>query len=159
MIKKAIKYTIIGWREWCSLPDLGLPAVKAKVDTGAATSALHAFNVREFTKHGKRYVRFCVHPLQKNKKIMRECVAELVDKRQVKSSSGHKDERYVITTPIIIGGETLQAEITLTKRDLMTFRMLIGRQALKKSKMVVNPRRSFFFGRATEAETNKLYEA
>jgi ribosomal protein S6--L-glutamate ligase len=154
---KKKRYIPIGWREWCELPDLGLHAIKAKVDTGAATSAIHATKVEEFEKGGKRFVRFQVHPLQKSSKITRTCTAELVDKRHVKSSTGHKHERYVIRTNLRLGEDMWEIEITLSKRDMMTYRMLIGRQALKIKRLVVNPSRSFYFGRMSDIEVKTLY--
>ena len=143
---------MIGWEEWCALPDLGLPAVKAKVDTGAKTSAIHAYDIKAFTKDGQKFVRFKVHPLQKNKKLETECEAPLADHRSVTSSNGEREKRYVIKTPIKIGAKKIQAELTLTARHKMTFRMLLGRDAIIRGKFVVDPVKSFLQGKIKNAE-------
>ena len=132
----------IGWREWVSLPELGIEKIKAKVDTGARTSALHAFALSPFHHKGKERVRFDIHPLQKNIVKIATCVADVIDMRWVTDSGGHKELRYVISTPIIIGGDSWPIEITLTERDTMLFRMLIGRGAIRQ-RFVVNPAKSF----------------
>lgn len=122
---------IIGWREWVALPDLGLVAIKGKIDTGAKTSSLHAYDIR-LTKTGtKTYVHFKVHPLQHVFSVVSECRALLVDKRQVSDSGGHKEERYVIRTTMVLAGVKKRIELTLTNRESMKYRMLIGRSALK----------------------------
>lgn len=139
-IKK--KYPVIGWREWVTLPELGLNQIKAKIDTGARTSALHAFSLQPFVENGKNRIRFDIHPLQHNTDLIVTCVADIVDKRLVTDSGGHEEERYVIETPITIAGQTWPIEITLTERENMLFRMLLGRRALRK-RFIVNPARSF----------------
>ena len=136
------KYPIIGWREWVSLPDLGLERIKAKVDTGARTSALHAFCLKPFSENGVSKIRFDIHPLQHNTGIVVTSVANVVDKRLVTDSGGHEEERFVIETPITIAGQTWPIEITLTERENMLFRMLLGRSALRK-RYIINPARSF----------------
>lgn len=128
------------------LPELGIPAVKAKVDTGARTSAIHAFKVEPFQKSKKHYVRFWVHPLQKDKKYKICCEAPLVDYRSVVDSGGHREKRYVIETPVKLGDYIWPIEITLTNRDTMLFRMLLGRTALK-GRFVVDPGLSFCIGK------------
>lgn len=143
---------MIGWKEWSALPALQLPAVKAKVDTGAKTSALHAYDIKPFTKDGQRYVRFKIHPLQKNKKLEVVCEAPLSDYRSVTSSNGEREKRYVIMTPVCIGTKTVAAELTLTARHKMTFRMLIGRDAIVKGKFVVDPVKSFIQGKIRKPE-------
>ena len=120
----------IGWREWIVLPELGIPAVKAKIDTGARTSALHAFFVEPFDENGIQKVRFQIHPLQKRADIELMCVADLVDQRMVTDSGGHREKRYVIQSKIVVGSREINAEMTLTDRDTMRFRMLLGRTAL-----------------------------
>lgn len=122
---------IIGWREWASLPDLNLVAIKGKIDTGAKTSSLHAYDISLEEKGTKTYVNFKVHPLQHDFSVVVQCRALLVDKRQVTDSGGHKEERYVIRTTMILAGIKKRIELTLTNRESMKYRMLIGRAALK----------------------------
>lgn len=133
---------IIGWQEWVCLPDLKIDAIKAKIDTGARTSALHAFKIHPFSDGGLAYVRFAVHPVQRHRIPEIECVARVVDERIVTSSNGQKQKRFVIQTPITIGQMVWEIELTLTNRDEMGFRMLLGREALRK-RFFVNPGRSF----------------
>lgn len=142
LIKPLYKHPIIGWREWVSLPLLGIDKIKAKIDTGARTSALHAFSLQPFVENGKNQIRFQIHPLQHNTDMTKTCVADIVDKRLVTDSGGHEEERFVIMTPITIAGQTWSIEITLTERENMLFRMLLGRSALRK-RFIVNPARSF----------------
>jgi ribosomal protein S6--L-glutamate ligase len=151
MAKKITK-TLIGWEEWCALPDLNLPAVKAKVDTGAKTSAIHAYDIEPFKKDGQDYVRFKVHPIQKNRSITRVCEAPVVDHRVVTSSNGQKDKRYVIQTTFKLGDVSFTSEITLTSRFGMSFRMLLGKEALKKGKLIVDPAKAFALGKRPEAK-------
>jgi hypothetical protein len=126
----------LGWREWLALPELGIAGIKAKVDTGARTSALHAFNVERFRRGSKDRVRFLIHPLQQRSDIIIECIANLVDERVVTDSGGHREPRLVILTPVVIGTEQFPIEITLTARETMHFRMLLGRTALRKRYVV-----------------------
>jgi hypothetical protein len=135
-------YAVIGWREWVSLPLLGIAKIKAKIDTGARTSCLHAYDVSTFRKHGRDFVKFKVHPLQKNTKRVVECEAQLLEWRHVTDSSGRRTWRPVIETALDLGGRAVTAEVTLIARDQMGFRMLVGRQALKK-RWLVDPSRSF----------------
>lgn len=122
---------IIGWREWVSLPDLGLTAIKGKIDTGAKTSSLHAFDIVLEPKGSNTYVRFKVHPLQDELSVVVTCRALLVDQRAVTDSGGHKEDRYVIKTTMILSGVKRRIELTLTNRESMKYRMLIGRSAMK----------------------------
>jgi hypothetical protein len=145
---KQTKITI-GWREWLSLPDLGVEYIKAKIDTGARTSALHAFSVRAFTKHGRKMVRFKIHPYQRRKDIVVECVAPVLDKRMVTDSGGHREQRYVIESLVKLGEQVWPIELTLTNRETMKFRMLLGRTAMK-GKFIVNPGRSYLVGKKPE---------
>ena len=135
----------IGWREWLALPELQIPAIKAKVDTGARTSALHAFFVEPFTRDGTRMVRFGVHPLQKRLDLEVVCEAPIKDYRSVIDSGGHREMRYVIETDICLGDRTLRAQLTLTNRDNMKFRMLLGRTAM--TGVTVIPDKSYLTGR------------
>ena len=127
------------------LPDLGIPAIKAKIDTGARTSALHAFFIEPFEENGKKKVRFKIHPLQRRTDIELTCIADVVDRRMVSDSGGHREMRYVISSRIIINSTEIDAEITLTDRDNMRFRMLLGRTALG-DRFLVDPNRSFLAG-------------
>ena len=138
---------MIGWEEWCAFPELGLPAIKAKVDTGAKTSSLHAYDVHTFNQDGQKFVKFKVHPLQKNEELEIECTAPLHDFRGVTSSNGEREKRYVIKTPLKIGDKQIDAEVTLTSRHKMTFRMLLGRDAISKARLTVDPVKSFQCGK------------
>lgn len=133
---------ILGWEEWIALPELGLPAIKAKVDTGARTSALHAFYVEPFGPARSRKVRFGVHPVPRRDDVEIECVARLVDRRDIRSSNGEREQRYVIETPIRIGDREWPIEVTLANRNMMTYRMLLGRQAITGD-VLVDPSSSF----------------
>lgn len=133
---------MLGWEEWLALPDLGLAAIKAKVDTGARTSSLHAHSIEPFGPPDKLKVRFGVHPVPGRDDITITCVADVVDRREVTSSNGEREMRYVITTTISMGGRTWPVEITLANREAMAYRMLIGRQAILED-MIVDPAASF----------------
>lgn len=136
---------IIGWREWASLPDLGLIAIKGKIDTGAKTSSLHAYDITLDEKGTKTYVNFKVHPLQHDFSVVVNCRALLVDKRHVTDSGGHKEERYVIRTSMVLNGIKKKIELTLTNRESMKYRMLIGRAALKR--YYIDPTQSYLSGK------------
>ncbi len=136
----------VGWREWVSLPDWGVPWVKAKIDTGARTSAVHAFDIELFDREGVRWARFAIHPWQDTSEDAVVAEAPLVDHRAVRSSSGAQRERPVVRTSMQLAGRIVPIEVTLTRRDEMGFRMLIGRQALRRT-YVVDPARSYLGGR------------
>lgn len=140
--RKARVLSTIGWREWVNLPQLGLQRVKAKIDTGARTSALHAFSLRPFKDGNQDRITFDIHPIQHNVEVVITCTADIIDKRWISDSGGHREERYVIYTPVVIGDKSWPIEITLTERDTMLFRMLLGRSAIRK-RFVVNPAKSF----------------
>jgi hypothetical protein len=140
---------IVGWREWVSLPELHFPAIKAKVDTGARTSALHAFKIKTYREKGKLRVQFGIHPLQKRTDLEILCHADVIDRRMVTDSGGHRELRWVICTPIRIQEMEWPIEMTLTNRDKMNFRMLLGRMALHEQ-LAVNPAHSFLLGPSLE---------
>lgn len=144
----------LGWREWVHLPELGLVDIKAKVDTGARTSALHAFEVRKFDANGCARVEFKMHPNQRDLNTVVTCVADVIDRRTVRDSGGHAEDRWVIETPVRIGDRVWPIEVTLTARDDMLFRMLLGRTALK-GRALVDPGRSYLFGRRVAATPKK----
>ncbi len=136
----------IGWREWVALPDLDIAWIKAKIDTGARTSALHTFAVEPFTERGTPWVRFSVHPLQKHRDPRVVCRAEVLERRWVMDSGGHREFRYVIATSVLLGRTSWPIEMTLTNRDNMQFRMLLGRTAMK-GRFTVDPQRSYLIGK------------
>jgi len=136
----------VGWREWVYLPDLHIQKIKAKVDTGARTSCLHAFEIDPYTENGVEKVHFLIHPLQKRNDIVDECDAVVLDKRLVSDSGGHRETRYVISTRLVLGSQEWDIEMTLTNRDSMLFRMLLGRTAME-NRMQVDPARSYVQGK------------
>ncbi len=137
---------VIGWREWVGLPDLGIGFVKVKIDTGARSSALHAFDIHLSSRHGAEIVRFKVHPFQRETSTTIVARAEVAEYREVRSSSGHRSLRPVIITPVTLGGESWPIELTLVNRDEMGFRMLLSRDALR-GRFLIDPARSFVAGR------------
>lgn len=143
----------IGWREWVQLPDLGLPWLKAKIDTGARTSCIHAFSVEPFTKNDELWIRFGVHPHQGSTETEVYCESKVIDERIVSDSGGHQEQRFVISTQLVMGSQQWPIEITLTNRDNMRFRMLLGRTAMQE-KASIDPAASFLLGRPPK-HTNK----
>ena len=137
---------VIGWREWIGLPDLGIKNIKVKVDTGARSSSLHAFNQRVFEQEGVKWVRFQVHPVQRKSDKTVEVEAEIVEFRSVRSSSGRSTIRPVIVTNVVLLGITWPIELTLASRDEMGFRMLLGREAFR-GRFLVNAGKSFYNGK------------
>jgi hypothetical protein len=136
----------LGWREWVELPGLGVRAIKAKLDTGARTSSLHAFSLHRFARDGVDVVRFEIHPVQRSHAATVQVEANVLGERRVRTSSGQEETRIVIETTLGIAGERWPIELTLTRRDEMGFRMLLGRQAMAK-RIVVDPSASFLSGR------------
>jgi len=147
---------IVGSEEWCSFPGLGVPAIKARVDSGAKTSSMHAFNIQKFRRDGENWVSFEVHPLQNDRRTVIRCERPVIDKRVVKSSSGVSETRYVIGATIKVASETWDIELTLANRDSMGYRMLLGRQAMS-GRMLVDPSLSFCLGEVTTDELNDYY--
>lgn len=153
VVKEKLK---VGWREWAALPSLGIPAIKAKIDTGANTSALHAKNVEIFTRSRKKYVRFIVNPRQRDDELAFKCVAPLVSRIRVRSSNGQMEERFTIMTPISIGDRKWDIEVTLTNRDIMNYRMLLGRKAMKD--FIIDPAKSYRQGSFTPKDIDAIYK-
>ncbi len=133
---------VVGWREWVALPQFDIDAIKVKIDTGARTSAVHAFNIVPFRKHREDWVRFDVHPLQRNDEIYKTCQAPVVDYRWVTNSGGGREKRFVIVTMLRLGADAWPIEVTLTDRDQMGFRMLLGRTAMER-RLIVDPALSY----------------
>ncbi|MDA0239748.1 MAG: RimK/LysX family protein [Proteobacteria bacterium] len=148
----------IGWREWVGLPDLGIENIKAKIDTGARTSALHAYRILRVRKGSKHYVRFLVHPVQRRKTPEVECLAPLVDQRTVRDSGGKTEHRYVISTTLRLGEDEWPVEITLTNRDEMSFRMLLGRAGIRDH-CTINPGTSYHMGRPAKVKSKAKTKA
>ena len=148
---------LIGSREWISLPVLGLHAIKAKVDTGARTSSLHAFRIETFIEKGHKHARFFVHPARKRLDLVVECVAPIVDSRIVADSGGHRERRWVIEAEFLAGGFSSMIEITLANRETMSYRMLLGRSALKH--FLIDPSRSYMLGKPLKPAPKALHKA
>ena len=158
-VPKSSGLDVIGWREWLVLPDLGVGAIKAKIDTGARTSALHAHRIERYRLGGAPWVRFWLHPLQKCAAPDLVCDAAIVDQRRVSDSGGHQEQRLVIATQVEIGGQCWAIEMTLTNRETMLFRMLLGRTAMR-NRFLVDPARSFVWGKLTpEQATAQIRDA
>ena len=148
---------IVGSEEWCSLPELGIPTIKSRVDSGAKTSALHALNIAPFIKDETNWVKFDINPIQNNTKTLIHCEARLIDKRIVKSSSGFREQRYVIQTILEIGEKKWPIEMTLTNRDSMGFRMLLGREAMS-GRVLVDPEEKYLLGQPSSETLQELYK-
>jgi hypothetical protein len=150
---------VAGWREWIALPELDVRWVKAKLDTGARSSAIHAYDVEEFDRDGAPWVRFQVHPWQRSDLDAVDVELPLIDRRTIKSSTGHEEERLVVQTTVRVLDRDLIAELTLTNRDEMGFRMLVGREALRGA-ILVDPGRSYVGPRPSRATRRRnLQEA
>lgn len=142
--EKKLKKTV-GWREWLRIPELGVEQIKVKIDTGARTSALHALNIQRFERDGVKMVRFRLHPLQRSKHEMLDVEAPVLDEREVRSSNGQVQMRIVIRVKMVLGGDSWPIDITLTNRDMMGFRMLLGREALR-GRYLVDAGKSYLGG-------------
>lgn len=147
---------LIGTEEWCSFENMGIPAIKARVDSGAKTSSLQAQQIKTFNKGGHEWVSFDIFPLQDNRSIKLSCKAKLFDRRTVKSSSGISEERFVIKTMVTIGAQDFEIELTLASRETMEYRMLLGREALK-NRFIVNPAVGLVYGDIANSELEKRY--
>lgn len=143
---KALPKLHIGWREWLSFPELGIEKIKAKIDTGARTSAIHAFDIKEFEEDGVTFVSFRVHLLQRRKTKQVSCRAKVLDKRMITSSNGDRVGRYIIETTLKLGDRSWPIELSLASRDQLGFRVLLGRQAIR-SKCVVYAGSSYKTGK------------
>ncbi|MGR8980272.1 MAG: ATP-dependent zinc protease family protein [Gammaproteobacteria bacterium] len=146
--------TMLGWREWAALPDLNIRLIKAKIDTGARTSALHAYTIDPYFQGGQRWVMFAIHPKQGHRNISIECHAPVKDKRLITDSGGHQQRRYVIETDIVLGKALIRAEMTLTNRDTMLFRMLLGRTALN-GRFLIDPGASYLQGKPNKPDLKR----
>jgi hypothetical protein len=146
MIDTLTHKALLGWREWVALPEFGIAQIKAKIDTGARSSALHAVTIEPYLKGGENWLMFTVQPTQKLSEHIIECHAPVKDRRLVSDSGGHKQRRYVIETQLLFGQQLIQAEITLTNRDSMRFRMLLGRTAMNKH-FIIDPSVSYLQGK------------
>ena len=147
---------VIGSDEWCAFPTLNIPAIKARVDSGAKTSSLHAVNIQPFSRNGEPWVTFEVHPLQDNRKVMVHCEAQVIDQRVIKSSNGDREKRIVIRVPLQLAEQQWDVELTLTNRDSMGYRMLLGREAMH-GRVLVDPSGLCLQGEPLE-QLNKLYQ-
>jgi ribosomal protein S6--L-glutamate ligase len=148
--------SIIGSEEWCQFEELGIPIIKARVDSGAKTSSIQANGIKIFSKGAQEFVKFEVNPIQDNRSINLACEAKLIDRRTVKSSSGISEERLVIKTPVTIGKQRFEIELTLANRDAMEFRMLLGREALNQ-RFIVNPAESYCLGTISPEVISQKY--
>lgn len=152
MKKKELQ--IIGWREWVSLPGLNIEKIKAKVDSGARTSSLHAFDMKIYQRKDKEYVKFSIHPNQRNSLNEIECTAQIFEYRKVKSSNGQTELRPVILTKVSLLDEEWEIEMTLTNRDEMGFRMLLGRESIR-NRFLIHTGKSYFGNKKKKKGTKK----
>lgn len=137
---------VIGWREWVALPDFGIKAIKVKVDTGARSSSLHVFDLEDFKRNGKAWVRFKIHPAQRKSVPTVEAEAEVLEYRNVRSSNGKSSSRPVIISQVELLGKIYSMELTLASRDNMGFRMLLGREAFRGN-FLVDAGKSYYGGK------------
>ena len=145
---------VVGWREWVALPQAGVPWVKAKIDTGARSSAIHAFDLEAFEQDGREWVRFSIHPWQRSDEDHVELTLPVLDRREVRSSNGQVEQRYAVALDVTLAGRTITTVMTLSNRDEMGFRMLIGREALERG-FLVETSRSYAVGKPRRAVRRK----
>lgn len=145
---------VVGWREWVALPQADVPWVKAKIDTGARSSSIHAFDLEVFERDGHEWVRFSIHPWQRSDDEAHELTLPVLDRREVRSSNGHTETRYAVALDVVLAGRTITTVMTLSNRDEMGFRMLIGREALERG-FLVDSSRSYAGGRPRRAVRRK----
>ena len=145
--KVGVDRLVVGWREWLALPEIGIPAIKAKIDTGARTSSIHARDIEPFEGvDGREWVRFTLRPDMRHPEFKVDCEAPASEHRQVRSSSGHPEDRFFIVTTVAVGGVEWEIEVSLTCRKQMKFRRLLGREALR-GRCLVEPHTSFLTGK------------
>lgn len=149
--------TVIGRAEWCAFPNLNVPAIKARVDSGAKTSSIHAFDIEPFKQGRQSWVRFNVHPLIDDAAITITCEQRVVDKRMVRSSSGEAELRYVIKTPLKLGNQIWSIEVTLSNRDSMGHRMLLGRSAMS-GRLIIDPSLNCTLGQLRKRDLKAAYK-
>ena len=147
---------IVGSEEWCSFPDAGLPTIKAQVDSGAATSALHAINITPFERQGSPWVSFEAHPLHGDRTVVVRHEAPVQGKRDVRNSGGSVETRYVIKERLVLGEQSWEVELTLANRDAMGYRMLPGCQAMV-GHILVDPEGSHHLREISPEESRALY--
>ncbi len=155
MTDKPLQLPMLGWREWVALPEFGINQIKAKIDTGARSSALHTVDMEPYQKNGEHWLMFTVETKQKQNGQLIECHAPVKDRRVISDSGGHKQRRYVIETQLVFGQYLIQSEITLTNRDSMRFRMLLGRTAMNKV-FIIAPHASYLQGKPNVLSFNAL---
>lgn len=155
-MSKPTSKKVIGSEEWCSFPELGVPAIKARVDSGAKTSSIHAFNIQPFRRGKQSWVSFEIHPIQNNRRTVIRCERPIVDKRVVKSSSGLSETRYVVCATIKLGDDLWDIELTLANRDSMGFRMLLGREAMQ-DRLIVDPSEKCILGQVNSKAISTMY--
>jgi len=148
---------MLGSEEWCSLPDLRIPAIKMRIDSGAKTSAIHALNIEEFRKGNERWVKYDIFPIQDNRYVRVTCESKVTSEREIKSSMGFSERRYVIQTVINVGGESWEIELSLANRDSMGFRMLLGREAMI-NRIIIDPAKRECQFNVSQNHLNKLYK-
>ena len=145
---------VVGWREWVALPQAGVDWVKAKIDTGARSSSIHAFDLEVFAQDDREWVRFSIHPWQRSDDAAHELTLPLLDRREVRSSNGQTEQRYAVAMDVTLAGRTITTVMTLSNRDEMGFRMLIGREALERG-FLVDSSRSYAGGKPKRAVRRK----
>lgn len=146
--------TVVGWREWVALPQADVDWVKAKIDTGARSSSIHAFDLEVFERDGQEWVRFSIHPWQRSDEDLAELTLPVLDRREVRSSNGQTEQRYAVAMDVRLAGRTITTVMTLSNRDEMGFRMLIGREALERG-FLVDAATSYAGGRPKRAVRRK----